>query len=156
MPLTLRRATPKDLPAFTGLLARYFRQELQLPLTDGQAAELAADIMEDTFYGVPLTLAMLNGTAVGFINYQIDTPGGSWCFHPGWGCIRECYVAPEHRKSGIAAALVRHASTRLARAGAGTVYLTADTAIPFWRHLGYAPTGRTNDKNGLEELEKKL
>ncbi len=156
MHLTLRRAGLRDIGAFTGLLARYFREELQLPLSDAQAAELAWDICEDIAYGVPLTLALLDGEPVGFIDYQLDRPGGSWCFHPGAGCIRELYVAPKARRGGVAAALVAHAEARLRRNGAARIYVTADTAIPFWQRLGYARTGRINEKNGLEELEKEL
>ncbi len=156
MRLKLRPAARRDHAAFASLLGRYFREDLHLPLTDDQAAELAMDILEDIPYGVPLTLAVLNGTLVGFINYQVDAEGGSWCFHPGWGCIRECYVLPRYRRLGIAAALVNHAQGRLRRSGADRLYLTADTAIPFWQRLGFACSGRINPKNDLEELEKAL
>ncbi len=156
MPVTLRAGRAQDLDAFCRLVARYFREDLRLPLTDAQARELACDIFGEVPLGVALTLAVRDGVPVGFVNYQIDAPGGSWCWHPGWGCIRECYVLPEHRGHGIGRALAGHAAARLARAGARRLYLTADDAIPFWVHLGFAASGRRNPKNGLEELERAL
>lgn len=152
----IRRCRRRDLPAFRALLARYFREDLHLPLTDAQADELAWDIYGEIPLGVPLELLFLDGAAVGFIDHQIDHPASSWCFHEGWGCIRELYVAPEYRRRGLAAALVEHACTAAENAGASTLYLTADDAIPFWEAQGFHRTGRINEKNGLEELEKAL
>lgn len=154
--MELRAYRKQDLPAFRLLVARYFREDLHLPLTDTQADELARDIAGETRLGVPLTLAVRRGTPVGFIDYQIDRPGGSWCFHPGWGCIRECYVQPEERGRGTGAALAKYAVGALGASGAAALYLTADDAIPFWQHLGFSRTGHINDKNGLEELEMQL
>ncbi len=156
MSVTLRPCLARDAEAFCLLLTRYFREDLHLPVSDAQAWELACDIREETALGVALTLAVCRQRPVGFINYQVDADGGSWCWHPGWGCIRECYVLPEYRRQGIARALACHAEKRLAARGVGCLYLTADDAIPFWQRLGYRRTGRINEKNGLEELEKPL
>ena len=70
--------------------------------------------------------------------------------------MKRLYVRPEYRGQGIARALARHAEKRLAARGVGCLYLTADDAIPFWQQLGYRRTGRINEKNELEELEKPL
>ncbi len=154
--LVIRPCRKRHLPAFRKLLVRYFREDLHLPLTDAQAAELAREIHDEATLDVPLELAFRGGRAVGFVDHQVDHPASSWCFHEGWGCIRELYVAPEHRGQGIAAALVAHACAAARQKGAAMLYLTADDAIPFWLHLGFAQTGRINEKNGLEELEKPL
>ena len=107
----IRPCRRRDLPAFCGLLARYFREDLHLPLTDEQAQELTEDIYAEIHIGVPLELAFVNGEAVGFIDHQTDHPASSWCFHEGWACIRELYVVPEHRSHGIARALLAHDMT---------------------------------------------
>ncbi len=152
----IRPCREKDLPAFRDLLARYFREDLHLPLSDAQADGLAEDIYAETAADVPLVLAFRRGRPVGFVNYQLDHAESSWCFHPGWGCIRELYVAPEHRGGGIARALVYRAAKAAKKGGAPVLYLTADEAIPFWQALGFVRSGRINEKNGLEELEKPL
>ncbi len=152
----IRPCREKDLPAFRELLAQYFREELHLPLSDEQADDLAEDIYAEIAAEVPLALAFRRRRPVGFINYQLDHPESSWCFHPGWGCIRELYVMPEHRGKGIARALVYHAARYAKKHGAAVLYLTADDAIPFWQALGFARSGRVNPKNELEELERVL
>ena len=152
----LRPYRPRQLETLRGLMARYFREDLQLPVTDAQADELAREMAGDIRYGVPLELLWLHGHAVGFIDYQIDRPGGSWCFHPGRGCIRECYLLPEVRGCGLGRQMAQRAERRLRRRGARRVYLTADTAAPFWQALGYADSGRVNEKNDLHEWEKDL
>ena len=152
----IRPCRRRDLPAFCALLARYFREDLHLPLNDEQAQELAEDIYAEINIGVPLELAFIDGKPVGFIDYQTDHPASSWCFHEGWACIRELYVVPEHRSHGIARALIARAEAAARRTSAPVLYLTADDAIPFWEHLGFRRSGRINEKNGLEELEKPL
>ena len=152
----IRPCRRRDLPAFCELLARYFREDLHLPLTDEQAQELAEDIYAEMRIGVPLELAFVNGEAVGFIDHQTDHPASSWCFHEGWACIRELYVVPERRSHGITRALIARAEAAARRTSAPVLYLTADDAIPFWEHLGFRRSGRINEKNGLEELEKPL
>lgn len=156
MRLRICRCTRRQLPTFRRLLLGYFRRDLGLPLTAAQADELAWDIWREGRLGVPLCLAWWRGQAVGFIDFQLDKPGGSWCFHPGWGCIRECYLLPAWRGRGLGRALAAHAERWMRAKGARSVYLTADTAIPFWQALGYVCTGRYNPKNQLEELEKPL
>lgn len=156
MSFSLRPYRPSDQAAFCDLVARYFREDLNLPLNDLQAQELACDIAGEIELGVPLTLAFQGSRAVGFINYQVDFPESSWCFHPGWGCIRECYVLPEQRGSGAGRALLQQALCFFRQRGAAKAYLTADTAIPFWVHLGFARTGQLNEKNELEELVLEL
>ena len=152
----IRSCRRRDLPAFCALLTRYFREDLHLPLSTEQAQELAEDIYAEVRIGVPLELAFWGGEPVGFIDYQTDHPASSWCFHPGWGCIRELYVTPEHRRHGVARALIARAEAAAKRTGTPMLYLTADDAIPFWEHLGFVRSGRINEKNGLEELEKPL
>ncbi len=156
MKLLVRPYRHQDFHAFSQLLGCYLREELSLPVTDVQLRSLARDITGEIGLEVPLVLAFFNKQAIGFINFQLDHKTSSWCFHPGWGCIRECYVHPQARGKGIALRLVGYAAGWMRQKGASTVYLTADTAIPFWQHLGCRVTDRINPKNGLAELDAPL
>lgn len=156
MALKLRPCHFWQLRAFRKLLTRYFCEDLHIPINEKQARGLTKGIWNETALGVPLTLALWDGVPVGFIDYQLDWEGSSWCWHKGWGCVRELYVQPEARGRGIGRALAQQAEDWARERGAARIYLTADDGIPFWQVMGYRRTGRINHKNGLEEMEKDL
>lgn len=156
MALLIGPCTWRQCRAFRALLLQYFHEELHLPLTRRQSVTLARGILRESRRGVPLELAVQAGRPVGFIDYQIDWPGSSWCFHEGWGCVRECYVCPAARGQGVGRALAQRALGWMAAQGAVRAYLTADAGIPFWRHMGFVPSGRRNPKNDMQELEMPL
>ena len=90
---------------------------------------------------------------IGFSIYQIDTPESDWCKRPGWGFIREFYVAPACRLQGFGGALAAHSEKQLRNMGAEHLYLTADDGIPFWKHCGWQETEEISS-NDLRILEK--
>jgi len=87
---------------------------------------------------------------VGFIIAQIDSPDKDWCKRPGSGCIREIYIAPEHRRKGFARELVVAAEKDISQNGAAQVYVTTDEAADFWESLGYWFSGEHCAVNGGE------
>lgn len=140
------------------------------PLADlmaGYMAELDCGIPEDIIRGklselidrqstaeiIHVDLAIEGGTAMGFSIYQIDTPESDWCKRPGWGFIREFYIAPSYRKNGTGRDLARHTETQLRALGAKKLYLTSTVAVPFWQKCGWTLT-ETLCSNGQFILEK--
>lgn len=87
-----------------------------------------------------IAIATENGTPVGFSLYQIDTPESDWCKKEGWGCIREFYIAKAYRRKGFGTALAAFSERHLRKLGVKQLYLTADTAVPFWERCGYRNT----------------
>ncbi len=90
---------------------------------------------------------------MGFSLYQIDTPESDWCKRPGWGIIREFYIAPPWRSRGFGTTLAKHSEAALRSLGAQKLYLTADDALAFWQHCGWEVSPETAS-NGLVILEK--
>lgn len=109
----------------------------------------------DTESVSPLLLALDDGDPVGFLIYQVDSQGSDWCERPGWGFIRECYVTPARRRSGVAAELVRAAEQRLSSDGITDAYLTSDDAIRFWEACGWSRSEVIARNSGVI-LEKTL
>lgn len=102
---------------------------------------------------IRVDLAMEEGLCIGFSVYQIDTPDSDWCKRPGWGFIREFYVAPGHRSQGAGKYLADHTEQQLRRAGAVQLYLTSTEAVSFWRKCGWTLTEELCT-NGQYILEK--
>jgi GNAT superfamily N-acetyltransferase len=100
-----------------------------------------------------VALAMEENICIGFSVYQIDTPESDWCKRPGWGFIREFYVAPVNRKHGTGKALAAHTERELRNAGAVRLYLTSTDAVPFWQRCGWIRTEQLCS-NGQYILEK--
>lgn len=152
--MTIIEYTHSMKPQLTDLLAAYF-------------PEVASDIPEDIVRGklsdfiddqhrqgiLQISIAFDADTPMGFSVYQIDKPDSDWCKRPGWGFIREFYIAPEYRKQGLGRQLVRHSEQCLLKMGAKGLYLTSETAIPFWQRCGWRVTGElcSNDLNILEK-----
>lgn len=90
---------------------------------------------------------------IGFSVYQIDHVDSDWCKRPGWGFIREFYVVPAYRRTGIGKILAAHTEQELHKLGAARLYLTATDAAPFWCSCGWTLTG-TLCSNGQYILEK--
>ena len=88
-----------------------------------------------------------------FSVFQIDTLESDWCKRPGWGFIREYYVSPSHRKSGIGKMLADYTEQELRGMGAKNLYLTSTGAIPFWQKCGWHLTDELCS-NGQYILEK--
>jgi len=91
----------------------------------------------------------------GFVIAQIDGKGKDWRKRPGWGFIRELYVAPSYRGKGIAGKLVRRAEASILQGGASQVYLTTNL-VGFWEAMGYIDSGEVYPGNGGKIYEKSL
>ncbi len=149
----------------TALSGKYQESFVQLLLD--YLPEVDADIPEDVVRGklldllcsqqdqriLSVSLLLSDEVPVGFSVYQIDSPASDWCKRPGWGCIREFYIAPGHRRRGFGAAMASDTESRLRQLGAQQLYLTSDGGIPFWRSQGWQLKEEAAS-NGLNFLEK--
>ena len=129
--------------------------------------ELDCDIPEDIIRGklsdlidrqyekriLRISLAYENAVPIAFSVFQIDTPESDWCKRPGWGFIREYYVVPSHRKSGIGRELAAFTEQELRNMGADHLYLTSTEAVSFWQKCGWQLTQELCS-NGQYILEK--
>lgn len=102
---------------------------------------------------IRIDLGIESERIAGFSVYQIDKPESDWCKRPGWGFIREFYIVPAFRKSGLGRALALHTEETLRTMGAERLYLTSDSAIPFWRSCGWRLSEEicSNDQPILEK-----
>lgn len=84
-----------------------------------------------------LRLFGVGGDYVGFSYMKIDRDE-----RPGWGYILEFYVAPAHRRCGIASAAYAESSRLLREHGVSDVWLAAHRlAEGFWLRMGFAYSG---------------
>ncbi len=153
--LTLRRATPEDIPAID---AMHFLSVQGLGSVDYSPAELEAFISHGTY-----DPAMVHGGTYYVIeDRSIEDAGrvvasGGWAQHlphsdaPGAGMdeeasilsptsakIRSVFVHPKYARCGLGSRLVRHAEKEAAAAGFRLLELWASlTGVPLYRRLGY-------------------
>lgn len=146
---TVRPARLKDIEgARTVMLDTFYRV-----LGHGYVPDWHADVinLEQTYFHTPgqaLFVATLGDDVVGTASVRADGPKSPP--HPAWIAQRystpetaqifRTYVRPEHRRNGLARALVQLACAFAADEGAYTaLYLhtnpTVDGAEPFWRSL---------------------
>lgn len=95
----------------------------------------------------------------GFILYQIDKPESDWNERPGWGLIREFFVAKEHRNKGVGAMLLANAEKKLKLRGVKNIYLTSseeDSVKQFYLNKGYLTDNIKCESNNGEIYEKRL
>lgn len=117
----------------------------------GKLADLIDRQQEAGILRVDLVLEQ--NRPIAFSVYQIDSAESDWCKRPGWGFIREFYVAPAYRKTGIGKALALHTESQLHKLGARRLYLTSTDAVPFWQKCGWTLTTELCS-NGQYILEK--
>lgn len=153
--MTIFDYTPNLRPQFTDLLSAYF-SELDSDIPEDILRGKLTDLIEDQHSKgiIRISLAANNKTLTGFSIFQIDTPESDWCKRPGWGFIREFYVAPDSRHQGYGSRLAAHTEQCLREMGAEKLYLTSDhAALTFRQHCGWHPT-EEQCTNGLPLLEK--
>ena len=144
----VRPYTDCDHDAFAAMFSVCFLQDYGMPLSPEQVTQVCGKIETAARAGVvSIDLAMSGPDAVGFVIYQIDAPQSDWCERPGWGLIREMFVAPNWRKQGWGRRLASHAEQALELRGATNIYLTTDDALEFWLSLGYTNTNQICQRN---------
>lgn len=134
---------------------RYVRDDLKMELASEAIRE---KIWRGIFVGgwengaLCIALAVVNGEVIGMAVYQIDSRESDWCEREGWGCIREFFIQPNYRGMGYGRRLADYAEREL-REKAERLYLTADSAVGFWRACGYEKTDGRNE-NGTYTMTK--
>ena len=143
------------MESFIKMFSRYFREDFKIDITDKKICESCARIANFSLSGInKLDFLVVDEKPFGFIYYQIDTPQSNWCEREGWGFIREVYIDPVIRKSGLGARLVLHAEEKLYSKGALNIYLTSDSNDLFWDSLGYRKTEKLSTINNDPIYEK--
>ncbi len=153
--LTLRRATPADIPAID---AMHFLSVQGLGSVDYSPAELEAFISHGTY-----DPAMVHGGTYYVIEDRSIEDGGRVVASGGWAQrlphsqapgagideqasilsptsakIRSVFVHPKYARRGLGSRLVRHAEKEAAAAGFRLLELWASlTGVPLYRRLGY-------------------
>lgn len=140
---------------WTNLFTSYFLEDLNCDLPENVVrGKLCSFILEQWEKGILyIAVSLVDETPMGFSIYQIDNTKSDWCKRPGWGCIREFYIAPSHRHKGFGAALAAYSEKHLRALGAERLYLTCDDAATFWEYCGYSNTHEICSNN-LEILTK--
>ena len=91
----------------------------------------------------------------GFIIYQVDDIGNDWNVREGWGDIREIYVIPSLRRSGLGKFMLYTAEMKLREDGINKSYcLPNDEAESFFTHCGYVRGNLYNEELDCFVYEK--
>ena len=95
---------------------------------------------------------------IGFLYGKVDHPEHRGYIKPGYGYIMEFYVRPEYRRKGYGTKLYQRMEELFRNDGTSRLYLTTGTktGIPFWRAMGFSPTGEICPENQMEIYEKKI
>jgi len=144
---------------FKNMVFDYFTKDLKIDLTDKQLEYVCKEIELHSEKNIGfLDLIFENENPIGFISYQIDSKESDWCEKEGFGCIREFYIIPSHRKKGFGEKLVKHAENNLAKLSISDIYLTADDegSIIFYNKMGYSENGEICLKNNCKIYIKKI
>lgn len=128
--LEIRPAAAADAEAVAALLTDFNGEPVDGPTAARRLAALQGIEM--------VLLALRDGAAVGLCSLRV-VPFLS-ADHP-YAEVTELYVAPEHRRQGIARRLMREAEALARAQGAPSVYLLTgfqnETAQAFYRSIGY-------------------
>ncbi len=136
-----RQYSSGDLPAFSDLVTHYYLEDLGAPFSEEQVRATAVDQFSRLAQrgAAPIVLAVHEDTPVGFVIFQIDSPGSDWNDRPGWGFVRELYVAPTFRGQGVGSTLLAIAAQVLSESGAQDAYaLATPDSLGFWERAGWA------------------
>ena len=148
MEIGIRKYSDSDYNSFKEMLGVCFPQDYNIQLTESQLERLCKDITQSVEAGITfLDFLILDGNAIGFISYQIDSLKSDWCEKEGYGCIREMFVSADQRGKGYGRSLAIHAENELQKLSVPYVYLTTDDNKDFWTKIGYRDTGEICIKN---------
>ena len=151
MEIVLQPYQEPNYSDFRRLFGAYFAEVVQ-PLPEERLVHVLEAILADLAqFRMSLSLLFVDGEAAGFSLAQIDTTDNPWCIRPGWGFVREFYVAPEWRLHGLGRRLWLHTAAFFRRQHAPAAYLTAepDKGGPFWERMGFAATDEICARNEL-------
>ena len=138
--MTIRNVKDADYTAFAKLFCDYYAE---LDCEDDSLPLFEEFVAPDLKAGLLSVAVAENGDNLcGFVIFQIDDVINDWCYAEGKGDIREIYVAPEHRRNGFGASLLRFAESALKADGAEEVYLLpTDESEKFFIACGYCDIG---------------
>lgn len=148
-PYVVRHARPEDVPGARSVMLDTFYREFDY----GYVPQWHSDVVDidDTYLAHPrhtLVVAVLHGEVVG--TTALHSRGPAHPPHPRWlterypsGCTAQLlrvYVRPDHRRHGLARAMVQMACEFAAGVpGYDSIYLHTNVDIPgaetFWRSL---------------------
>lgn len=127
------------------MLVTYFQEDLNGSIPEsiirGKLISLISDLHAQGV--IHIAIAIQETKTVGFSIYQIDSQASDWCKRPGWGFVREFYIAKEQRRNGYGRTLAEYTEQQLRQLGARQLYLTSDEAAEFWNRCGYQLTDET-------------
>ena len=132
--ISIRRAIPADA-ADLELLNRAFNGE-----DVADAAHIAESLVQNP--EEPVFIARVNGEPAGFICAQIKR---SMCYRVPSAELTEMFVAPPHRRKGVASALICALEAELSSRGITEItILTGNDNLPaqaLYAAMGYEPSG---------------
>ena len=152
--MEIRKFTDLDFDVFAQMVGVYFIEDLKETLYNNPPVGMCKAMTQSVKDGIThLDLLLLDGSPIGFIMYQVDSPKSNWCEKEGYGFIREMYICKDHRKQGYGKILVAHAENELKKLSVPHIYLTSSNDA-FWLSIGYANTGEVCEKNNNTILIK--
>lgn len=153
--MLVRKIEEKDYTAFEELFCAYY-EELECEDEPCHLFDeyVLPDLKQNLF---SVAVACEGETLCGFIIYQIDAPDNEWCFKQGDGDVREIYVTPTHRKSGVGKNLLTFAEDGLLNSGVKAAYvLPTEESESFFIACGYADNGEYCAELDNKVFEKAL
>lgn len=137
--MVYHRLTEEFSNAFADLAEDYFTEIAAEELSPAVIrAKIVPFLLRQYERGlVEIIIAASDGLPCGFAICQIDRPESDWCKRPGWGFIRELYIAKAWRNQGMGRCLAHEAEAHLLAGGAKRLYLQADSAAGFWAACGW-------------------
>lgn len=157
--MIVRNYRDSDFEAFSELVIRYFRDDLQIDMSEEQLFRIAVKMQGANSLGQHWLLVVVDdsendeadepegGKLYGFMEFQVDHAAMDWNYRPGQGFIRECFVRPEERNRGLAGLMLQAAEQRFRQLGISQLYLTCDDACHIWERLGFRNSGEVCDIN---------
>lgn len=159
--ISISQYNETDYKSFTQMFYEYFSGDLETGDSYEVIKKEVVDKQVLPFFksgAVLIDIAKMQGKAIGFIIYQVDSVNSDWCERPGWGFIREFYIDKNYRNKGIGGNLLARAENSLKKLGATIVYLTTDIkdyVKVFYKNNGYLSENTLSARNA-EYLYKNL
>ncbi len=102
-------------------------------------------------------VALTGNIPIGIAMFAIDLGTVYGLLEKGYGTVMGFYILPEYRRQGYGTKFWQHIESVLRDDGATKFYVCPDsvTGIPFWKHLGFTDSGKT-DPDDLKPIYIKL